>query len=148
MVTIPCLSLWNPWAEMVFRKDSDGLSLKPDETRGWSTNVRGRIAIHATKKPLREILRDYPQLNLSLLVCGVREHHMAFGAIIGTVDLIDCVPAPVAAKNRQDRQLCWGDYRERGDDRKLRYAFVLANAVRLPTPIPCVGRQGFFRVQV
>jgi len=45
------LSLWQPWAEMIFRTDDDGVALKPDETRSWPTHVRGRIAIHAAKKP-------------------------------------------------------------------------------------------------
>lgn len=143
-----CLSLWQPWAEMIFRTDDDGVSLKPDETRDWSTCIRGRIAIHASKKPLRGILRDYPQLKMSLLTCGVRDHQMAFGAIIGTVDLVDCRPASEVAKTREDWQLMWGDYRAIGDDGKRRFALVLENPQRLSVPIPYVGRQGFFRVQV
>jgi activating signal cointegrator 1 len=143
-----CLSLWQPWAEMVFRTDHDGIALKPDETRGWPTVVRGRIAIHASKKPLREVFRSFPQLKWSLSMCGVREHEMAFGAIIGTVELVHCLPAAVTAIDRHDWQRCWGDYRAIGDDGKARFAFVLKNPTRLPEPIPCVGRQGFFNVDL
>jgi hypothetical protein len=132
------LSLWQPWAEMIFRTDDDGVALKPDETRSWPTHVRGRIAIHAAKKPLRSILREFPQLKMSLMLCGVREHELAFGAIIGTVEIVHCLPT--ALVRRADWQLCWGDYT------LGRWAFELLSPIRFETPIPYIGRQGFFNV--
>ena len=39
------LSLWQPWAEMIFRTDDDGLALKPDETRHWPTSLWPRLSI-------------------------------------------------------------------------------------------------------
>lgn len=40
------LSLWQPWASLI------ALKVKTIETRGWSTNYRGTLAIHAAKTPL------------------------------------------------------------------------------------------------
>ena len=82
------LSLWQPWAEMIFQTDEKGLPLKPDETRGWSTEVRGTIAIHAAKKPLREVFKWYPQLGGWISARGISERYLAFGALIGTVEIV------------------------------------------------------------
>ena len=38
------VSLWQPWASLIVH------GIKGVETRGYPTNVRGRVAIHATKK--------------------------------------------------------------------------------------------------
>ena len=57
------LSLWQPHALAI------GLELKPWETRGWSTDYRGPVAIHAAKRSwtdagpwhstARQILAEY-----------------------------------------------------------------------------------------
>lgn len=39
------LTLWQPWASLI------ALGVKTIETRGWSTNYRGPLAIHAAKRP-------------------------------------------------------------------------------------------------
>lgn len=141
-----CLSLWQPWASVIFELDSDGVQLKPDETRPWKTNIRGTIAIHAAKKtlPLEESRRYWMQLNALGLSYGT----LPFGAIIGTVELVDCRPTLDAVKMRKEWQLFWGDYRDVGDDGKSRWAWELRNPVRFTKPIPCVGRQGFFEVRI
>ena len=139
-----CLSLWNPWASVIFEHDDAGRMVKPDETRCWWTSVRGRIAIHAAKYQIKDDeRRHYESLLLSL---GLRWRELPFGSIIGTVELTHCISAPVIAKDREDWQLVWGDYRAVGDDGKARYAFVLRDPIRLPKPIPWKGRQGFFNV--
>jgi endogenous inhibitor of DNA gyrase (YacG/DUF329 family) len=69
---------------------------------------------------------------------GVREHELAFGAIIGTVEIVHCLPT--ALVRRADWQLCWGDYT------LGRWAFELLSPIRFETPIPYIGRQGFFNV--
>lgn len=137
------LSLWQPWASVIFETDDLGVQVKPDETRGWPTRVRGRIAIHAAKHQDRAITHHYGH---HLAAFGVRWRELPFGAIIGTVEIADCVPTEEIAKRRKDWQLFWGDYRIVGDDGKPRFAFVLRSPRRFPTPVQWKGRQGFFDV--
>ena len=139
-----CLSLWQPWASVIFETDEQGKMVKPDETRCWWTSVRGRIAIHAAKHQLKG--DDRHHYGSMLLPLGLRWHELPYGCIIGTVELAHCISAKVIAKNREDWQLVWGDYRDVGDDGKERFAFVLRNPIRLPRPVPWKGSQGFFVV--
>ena len=132
------LSLWQPWADAIFREDGNGVPLKPDETRHWPIHIRGRIAIHASKKPLRQVFNEDPRIWYTMCACGMREHELALGAIIGTVEITDCIPTEAAMLLREDWQIVWGNY---GPGR---YAFVLRNPVRFSSPVPCVGRQGIF----
>lgn len=43
------ISLWQPWASLI------AAGVKSIETRGWPTNYRGQIAIHAAKRPRRSV---------------------------------------------------------------------------------------------
>jgi hypothetical protein len=138
-----CLSLWQPWASVIFEKDDQGRMVKPDETRGWPTAVRGRIAIHAAKHQDKST-RAFYEPKLTML--GMKWSQLPFGCIIGTVDLVRCQPACDVAPAREPWQIVWGDYRQYGDDRKLRYAFVLRDPIKLRNPIPWAGKQSFFDV--
>lgn len=138
-----CLSLWQPWASVIFETDHEGKPVKPDETRGWVTNVRGRIAIHAAKTLDKKFRAMYEP---TLTVLGLRWNSLPLGCIVGTVDLVDCVRACKVIPAREDWQLFWGDYRHFGDQGEPRYAFVFRDPIKLPEPVPCVGRQGFFNV--
>jgi activating signal cointegrator 1 len=139
-----CLSLWQPWASVIFEHDDKGVMVKPDETRGWPTRVRGRIAIHAARFQIKgDSLQHYKSM---LLPLGLRWRELPFGCIIGTVDLARCISTQLISREREDWQLVWGDYRPIGDDGKDRYAFVLRNPIKLAKPIPWKGRQGFFNV--
>lgn len=40
------LTLWQPWATFI------ALNLKQCETRSWGTGYRGKLAIHAAKRPI------------------------------------------------------------------------------------------------
>lgn len=139
-----CLSMWQPWASVIFEHDHEGRMVKPDETRGWWTRIRGRIAIHAAKYHINGDLRHHYES--MLLPLGLRWHELPFGCIIGTVELVHCISAPVIAKDREDWQLVWGDYRAVGDDGKDRFALVFRDPIKLPQPVPWKGRQGFFDV--
>jgi predicted DNA-binding transcriptional regulator AlpA len=65
------LSIRQPYASQIMTGTKDV------ETRKWRTNVRGRIAIHATRRPE---LDDLPT-----------------SAILGTVEIVDCVREPSKA---------------------------------------------------
>jgi hypothetical protein len=128
------LSLWQPWASAIFCKDHEGVVLKPDETRHWPTNVRGRIAIHAAKRRMD----SYGHYLSTLLAGSMNLNHIPFGCLIGTIEIVDCVKTETVKRNQW--QEVWGNY-ETG-----RYAFVLSGPQLFETPIPYIGRQGFFNV--
>ena len=138
------LSLHQPHAQAI------ALSIKPFETRGWKTAYRGPLAIHAAKKIFdyrdytldyyQEVGRRFKQANFPLFA-------LDYGKVLCVVDLVDCIPT---GKLRGRIGPCefWGDFRDKGDDGKDRYAFQLENVRLIPAlKRPAVtGRQGFFNV--
>ena len=99
--------------------------LKPIENRTWPTDFRGPLQIHAGKS-LDEFQggSDYSALLLGLPPMG----ELAFGAIIGTVDVVDCVPvAEVLGQPFAEGLWCW----------------LLLNPRHIG-PIPCKGMLGLF----
>ena len=96
------LSLWQPWASVIFEKDHNGVQVKPDETRHWATRIRGRIAIHAAKKVLRYDEQAYYEPQMRAL--GLRWAEMPFGCIIGTVEFVRCSSTVTTRENREPWQ--------------------------------------------
>lgn len=141
-----CLSLWQPWASVVFENDHKGIPVKPDETRPWWTGIRGPLAIHASKRKMTHDEAGYFQPMLS--VFGLRWHELPLGVIIGTVEVVGCSTTQSVAPFRSQAQLMWGDYRQFGEDGKQRYAIEFRNAVKLTSPIPWRGSQKFFEVNL
>ncbi len=139
-----CLSLHQPFAQAIM------LSIKPYETRGWSTDYRGPLAIHAAKKKFdyRHYPLDYYQ-EVAMRFKEVDFHLFAldYGKVICVVDLVDCIPTS-RLRGRIGRYEFWGDFRDRGDDGKLRYAFRLENVRVIPAlkRPSVVGRQKWFDV--
>ncbi len=132
------LSLWQPHAQAI------ALGLKPWETRDWSTNYRGPLAIHAAKRRwddsgpwhdrAREILRRYTPW-------------MPYGAVVCIADLVDCVRTSELRGRIPEEHEFWGDFSD-GERGLGRYAFHLKN-VRLVRPAFAVrGQQGFFEVDL
>ena len=139
-----CLSLWQPHAAAIM------LGLKPFETRGWQTDYRGPLAIHSAKKPFR--YQDYPidyyhEVDKRLKAAGFPLYALDYGKVLCVVDLVDCVPTGQLRGRIGDCEF-WGDFRDKGDDGKERYAFRLENVRLIPAlKRPSVtGRQGFFNV--
>ncbi len=116
-----CLSIRQPWAHYILHHGKDV------ENRSWPTNVRGRVLIHAAKswdgEPEDGIVYgevDAPNLPASTFVRG---------AIIGSVEIVDCVKHHPSNWAEQDQ-----------------YQFVLSNPIALESPIPYRGALGFFNV--
>lgn len=132
-----CLSVIQPWASLIV------LGVKRFETRGWCTQHRGLLAIHASRKfpePAREICRDEPFRSI-LQAAGVKSwFDLPVGVVLGTVRLVECVPTKSAVLlSAQDRAL--------GDFRRGRWAWELAEATPWPQPIPMPGRLGVYEIQ-
>lgn len=128
------LSVHQPWAHLIVQ------GRKPVENRTWYTRYRGPLAIHASQSRMtlaasielahvRAALRDLGLTTTAAL------NSLDFGALVGVVDLVDCLP--VDAPGLRDRRF---------DDWAMGpYCWVLENARAIP-PIPTRGRQGLFQV--
>jgi hypothetical protein len=147
--------------------------VKAVETRPQSFTHRGLLAVHAAKRwapgwrgvwvnPDRDDddLRRYDML-VDHLGCEPTEDvngsgywtawtaRVPLGAIVGTVDVIDCVPVddlaavgPERGWVRDSGRYAVGDDQiPLGDFANGRHALLLANPRRLPRPVPCKGSQ-------
>lgn len=121
------VSLHQPWAILL------AAGVKRIETRSWPTRHRGQLAIHATKQ------QPWPGYALSM--AERLDLPLERGAVVGVVDVADCVPA-------DELELSACDYVERnlGDYSPGRYAWTCLRPGRLTSPVPCRGRQGIWTV--
>jgi len=128
------ISLWQPWASLWLSPR------KIHETRHWQTPHRGWLLVHAAKHrsavvsaPLREILeRQF----------GARwEIELPRGAIIGRVELLDCIATdsfPISHCTTPD-YFC-------GDFSNGRYGWKRGAFEVFADPIPYRGQQSMFDV--
>lgn len=157
------ISVWQPWAVLL------AAGKKCCETRHWPIRHRGPLLIHAAKKWDANIayLTADPLFRRALGAIGFditpderaakAAWGLPLGAIVGRVDIVDCfptervgcvkpdaAPTPMIAPGRKlyvnPTEKAFGDF-EPG-----RFAWVCANPVRFPAPIPCRGAQGLFDV--
>ncbi len=170
-----CLSLWNPWSHLLVT------GKKCVETRSWNCTYRGSLLIHAGKRWVGEMQRIClePPFRNALAETGIpipaaphswtleesrrlkdNGFGLAFGAIIGRVDVVGCFPTdevriteasryhdrpileerPGAKLEISSREQAFGDYTAG------RYAILCACPVRFPEPIFLPGMQGIFEV--
>lgn len=122
------LSVRQPWAWLI------AAGYKDIENRSWTTDFRGRIYIHASKffdrAGLIWITSSHMNICQDIRDALSRKTQWALGAIIGEVDIVDCVaqsPSP------------WFN----GS-----YGFVLENPVLYERPIPCRGKLGLFELEM
>ena len=112
---------------------------KPVENREWYTNVRGRIALHASKwwnwEELKEDWLDIVQMaegdGITLPLVdkdATAAMKAAGGCLVGTIEIVDCV-------TRHSSNFFVG-----------KYGFVLRNPEPLARPVPFKGQLGFFEV--
>lgn len=96
---------------------------KQIETRSRNTNIRGRIAIHASKKKSK-LSKCYKDID--------------YGAIIGTVELVDCIPVEKIINKLSVFELSAGDYSDG------RYAWIMENPIKFKEPVFAKGKQGWW----
>lgn len=138
---IKCLSLYQPWATLI------ALGLKKYETRGWATHYRGKIAIHAGKRPMD---RDEVCRLLNLIRFQPPQEWNGFqrGKIVAIADLTDCLemhrkgaflqnacPPQICIEHQTDLEIAVGYWEP------FRWAWKLENVIALPEPISASGRQ-------
>jgi hypothetical protein len=115
------LSIRQPWAHMILHYGKD------IENRTWSTPVRGRVLIHASKGMTANEWADAWEYAEGAVGPEDIPHcnQIKRGGIIGSVEIVACVP-------RDESQWFEGPF-----------GFVLRNPAPLPF-FPCPGRLGFF----
>jgi len=126
------ISLTQPWAQLVV------LGSKRVETRSWPTNYRGEIVIHASKgfPALSQALcHEHPTYRRALGQLWEPDN-LPLGAIIGTVEITDCLPTEKAddiGLYSHHAEWSFGDYGAG------RYMWLLSNPVLYSEPMPCKG---------
>jgi len=80
------LTIHQPWAWAILE------GIKTVENRSWRTHYRGELWIHASvsKRKLKNVRCSEYELTLMMERWKPQDFH--FGAIIGRVQLVDCVP--------------------------------------------------------
>ena len=124
--------------------------LKVYETRPRRTNIRGRVAVHAGKKWLNadglfELLNREINYGKTIRKKFDREIEtlnrvigLVYGAVVGTVEIVDCVPVEDVVDSLTPQERALGDYSPG------RWAWVMKNPVMFDTPIPAKGKQGWW----
>lgn len=105
--------------------------LKTNETRPMRTSIRGRVAVHAAKQK-----KSFISMPVSLIL--PEETILHYGAVLGTVEIIDCVPVETVLPALTKRERLLGDYSPG------RWAWILKNPVMFDTPVPACGQQGWW----
>lgn len=138
---IKIITLWQPWASLI----AEGH--KQYETRSWSTDYRGKLAIHAAKRPLS--MTDWETAKYNLLAINVdlklpKYEELSFGCIVAIADLVSCqrmtnAPHPAQSEigihQQTELEIAVGDWAVN------RFAWGLENIAKI-SPLPYTGAQG------
>lgn len=124
------ISMWQPWAMAAVTR------VKKIETRGWSTDYRGLLVIHAALR-WTKAQKEFAMAEHTL---GRLPKSLPFGALIGVVNLVDVKPAEEILLDIDPIEKLYGIY---GPGR---YGWILEDAEAFKEPIPYIGRQSFFSV--
>ena len=83
-------------------------------------------------------LSDRKFWELLWAVGGKTDRDLPLGAVVGTVEIVGCVPVEDVVDGLTEREKALGDYSPG------RWAWVLKNPVMFDTPIPTRGKQGWW----
>lgn len=136
------LTLHEPWAWLVLK------GWKEVETRGWYTDYRGPLAIHAGRKRDADG-RDLWDRNWMYLGHGAAEDFetLPFGCVIATCQLVACLPTMNVGiqaeklKPMFEPKRGWGIEWTFGNYTPGRWAFILRDVVPVVPAIPVHGWQ-------
>lgn len=130
------LSIKQPWAWLICR------GFKDIENREWPTKLRERIYVHTGKKFDYDgwnWLCTHPSLlrEVDIEEWASQVIYPSLGAIIGEVDITDCVWVGNRGLSATKSPWFMGTF-----------GLVLANPVLYPEPIPCKGMLRFFEPEI
>ena len=144
------LSLWQPWASLI------AVGAKTIETRGWKTNYRGLVAIHAAKRRKVDEINYYlstrafsvalAEQRVDTLRYERRIEGLPFGAFVCLARLVECRPTElftVAELDTKTREYCQRDF---GNFEPGRFGWILETVWPLKQAVPAKGMQGLFSI--
>lgn len=117
------LSIKQPWASLIAH------GIKDVENRTWKTNFRGRILIHSTAKGEPDFTFNHEQ-HLAIPF----EFECPYSAIIGEVDIVDCVINHSSIWAEKGKAFNLNGYGH-GENYKPIFNWVLENAELYDEPI-------------
>lgn len=117
------LTIGQPYAELIMSGE------KTIENRSWPTAYRGPLAIHAglSREWMKVAARD------GVMPRGMTENRLVFGALVGVVTLIGCVPVTQLPPSLRGNVHAFGPW-----------CWILRRPMRLLAPLPERGRQGLW----
>ena len=96
-----CISILQPWATLWLLREPDE---KWFETRSWSRAYRGDLLVHAGKRKDQEVKAGFRKFAHELSGHGIYDiEALAFGALIGKVDLIGCYKMSTLPRAKRPR---------------------------------------------
>src|ERR1019366_3510272 len=129
------ITLTQPWAQLV------ATGQKKVETRSWKTAYRGTLAIHSGKTVpawAKQAIAERRDLNAAMF--GMHGFPVPMGCIVAVVKLSGIIQVTGAQWEVDEQERPYGDYSIG------RYAWILTDLRRLPTPIECKGAMGLWAV--
>ena len=118
------LTIHEPYASLIINR------LKRFETRGRKTNVRGPLAIHASKKPMNDFETKIAE-NYGIIP--------QYGKVLGIVNLTHCIPS-----QQFGELLLHPEGIVTGDFSDGRFAWQMGVIEKFETPVHAKGQQGFW----
>ena len=134
------ITIKQPWADLICS------GLKDVENRTWPTKFRGRVLVHAAKKPVKDGMMALSPIQIEASTDWFVNSKLIpdFGSIIGSVEIVDCVinHSSIWAEKTHYHQTNESnpDY----EDDLVIYNWVLANPILFPEPIPAKGKLSFW----
>jgi hypothetical protein len=113
------------------------LGEKQIETRCWSTNIRGKIAIHAGKKIDKKVFHD-PFYKEVFEKYGITDKNIITSAIIGFCEIDDVKPTEELDSIVSEKERVFGDYSPE------RYGWILKNIEPIEPIKNVKGMLGFW----
>lgn len=123
------LTVKEPWASLIIN------GYKKYEFRSWKTNYRGKLLIHAGKTLEKDVLPRFSCYNIEY----------SSGAIIGEVDLVDCIEVDEEFNNKLEKinPVVYGRSKHIRN-----YAWKLDNVKKYKTPIYVKGKLGLWNYDI
>jgi len=130
------LTVWQPWATLTAERH------KKNETRSWATTIRGDVAIHSAKKPVKEVIKLMNQESIrviSNLLYPFLLGSLPVGYVLALGNLVDCkLITEEFIETLSPEELLLGDYT------LGRYAWIWEDIRPFKSPIFARGGQGFW----
>jgi len=132
------VTIWQPWTSLMAR------GIKKAETRGWRTNYRGEIALHAAKRSPESLAGISTELFMRLSKQFRDLKCLPVGEVVAIGLLVDCVRVGSHHWEENIKDRMGPDEFELGDLSDGRYAWLMENVIELAVPIRAKGQQGLW----